>query len=656
LRFSPAYKPEVDGLRAVAVLSIFAFHLQVAGFSGGFVGVDIFFVISGFVITRGILRDLESGTFSLRAFYARRTRRILPALIATLVATLAAGFVLLSPAELQELAESALATLAFAANLFFHDRTGYFANAGHYRPLLHMWSLGIEEQFYIAVPWAVAALQRRGVAPAKSMLGIVLTSFAYCVVATSISEKHGFYMPMARVWEIAAGGCIAIAEQHGLMPRKSALPLAVAGALAVVASVHWLDNSVLFPGWIAALPVLGTAVLIYASTGERTPIARALQVPPLVFIGRISYSLYLVHWPMIVFWRICLARPLMLQDQVAILAISVLLAAASSSFIERPLRAGSSRLASTPVLAGIVTAGVAVAAFAGVVAFERGAPWRMNPAARAAIATLQDALDRRPRCIADNAWLAHAPVKSSACRWNGGAGKAEFVVWGDSHAQMFAPELATLFAAAGLDSGIGASLPDCPPLQGILVTGRKNQEICVAFVDAVMRAIERDRPRYVVVAGRWALLASDVRAPGDGRRSGTIIDLENGGRPIALADALIRTLQRMTAAGTRVILIGPVPEIEYNIPSTLVRALQGIGIIPVVPRAAFDQRQKTVLAALARAGAMGGVQTVYPHTVLCNQVRCAVTDGSRALYIDDDHLSPFGSASVVEQVRRSLLE
>jgi hypothetical protein len=499
-------------------------------------------------------------------------------------------------------------------------------------------------------------LQRRGLAPGKSMLGIVLTSFVYCVVATSVSEKHGFYMPMARVWEIAAGGCIAIAEQHGLMPRKSALPLAVAGALAIVASVHWLDNSVLFPGWIAALPVLGTAMLIYASTGERTPIARALQAPPLVFIGRISYSLYLVHWPMIVFWRICLARPLMLRDQVAILVISVLLAAASASLIERPLRAGSSRLPSRPVLAGIVAAGVAVAAFSGFVAFDRGASWRMNPAARAAIADLEEAIHKRPRCTADNAWLEHAPVKSSACRWNEGEGKVGFVIWGDSHAGMFAPELATLFTAAGLKSGIAASLPDCPPLQGIIVTGRKNQEVCVSFVNAVMQGINRDKPRFVVVAARWALLASDVRAPGDGRRSGTIIDLENGGRPISLADALIRTLQRLTATGTRVILIGPVPEIEYNVPSTLVRALQGVGTIPMVARSGFDRRQKTVLAALARAGAMGGVQAVYPHTVLCNHVRCAVTDGNRALYIDDDHLSPFGSARVVEMLRASLQE
>src|SRR5262245_29831814 len=211
-----AHRDEVDGLRAVAVLAILAFHLDVTGFTGGFVGVDVFFVISGYVILRSILPDLEASRFSLADFFIRRIRRILPALMVVLAVTLAVGFALLSVTELVELASSALATLAFGANFFFHDRTGYFANEAHMRPLLHMWSLGIEEQFYILVPMSLAALIRfRGTSVIKSLIVLAIGSFVYgLITATPTDGSHAFYMPMARFWEIAVGGCVAVIERR----------------------------------------------------------------------------------------------------------------------------------------------------------------------------------------------------------------------------------------------------------------------------------------------------------------------------------------------------------------------------------------------------------------------------------------------------------
>lgn len=643
-----AHRDDVDGLRAIAVLVIFAFHLNLTGFAGGFVGVDIFFVISGYVILRSILPDLESGSFALRDFFIRRMRRILPALTVVVAAVVAAGSVILSPAELKELAESALATLAFGANFYFHDRTGYFASAAHARPLLHMWSLSIEEQFYILVPLLLAVLaRRRALSAAKVLLILAIVSFGYALIATTISEKNAFYMPMARFWELAVGGCVAVVERRWGLVRRGSSTVAILGLLGIAASVVLLDGGYGGPQW-NIVSVVSTAAVIAAGAAGRGPVAAALASRPMVTLGRLSYSIYLVHWPLIVFWRLYVARPLVPYEQVLIVFIAIALAAVLSSVVETPLRAGSRRFGNKPVLAGTFAATVAVAALGAAVMFDRGAEWRMNPTAKEALASLRAAVAERPRCTTDMQWLGGAfPV----CRWNQVTQATDYVFWGDSHMGMLAPELATMLGNGGTSSGVSVAMPDCSPLHSVVVASRKSAKLCPVFVDAVLRAIERDKPKVVVIAARWATLESDVRAPGDGGRSGRILDLENSGTPMALADALFRTIERVIASGTQVLVIGPVPEIEYDVPKTLVRSLQGFGRLPPVSRDDFDIRQKRVLSALARMQALKKVTVVYPHRVLCNADTCAVAEGNRSLYMDDDHLSPFGSARVVTLIR-----
>jgi peptidoglycan/LPS O-acetylase OafA/YrhL len=645
---SPYFRSEVDGLRAVAVLAIFAFHLELPGVGGGFVGVDIFFVISGYVITMGIMRELDSGGFSLQHFYLRRLRRIMPALLVVLLCVMAAGHVILSPSEYKELADSALATLAFSANFFFHDRVGYFAAAAHSRPLLHMWSLGIEEQFYIFIPLLVSALRRfRGVAPLKTILAVVVLSFLYGQLANAISEKHAFYMPMARFWEIAVGGAVACAERHLSMSDGRARLLAGLGILAIGAAIFLLDNTQSFPGWIAAIPVLGTAAVIaFARQGW---IASALSVRPLVVIGGWSYSIYLVHWPIIVYWRLCVGRPLAAHEQVATVVLVFALAALLSRLVERPMRTGSGALGNRPALVGIACGSIAVLIGGALVSLGNGAPWRMNASAKETISTLKVALEGRARCKVDKEWLADPKVPISACRWNPGAGATDFVVWGDSHAGMIAPELSDALSQVGMKSGVVVVLADCFPLVGIHVEWRKNNRTCPAFVDAVVNAIRRDKPRVVVMASRWANVESPVRSPGDGGKSVQILDVENGGKPISLADALVRTIERLN---TQVIILGPVPEIDFHVPNTLIRSLQGTGTLPQVSRSGFDLRQKFVLEAFARMRSAAPFAIVYPHTVLCDQEVCAVADGVRPLYVDDDHLSPFGIPRVMPLIER----
>ena len=643
-----AHRDDVDGLRAIAVLAILAFHLGLAGFTGGFVGVDIFFVISGYVILRSILPDLESGRFSIAGFFIRRLRRILPALTVVLAATLAAGFLILSPAELNELSGSALATMVFGANFFFHDRTGYFASAAHTRPLLHMWSLGIEEQFYIFVPVTLAALMRFfGVRAAKPIVILAAGSFAYgLITATAISENHAFYMPMARFWEIAVGGCVAVTERRWGLPGKGCDAIALLGLVAIGAAVVLL-NSDIGQQW-TVIAVLGAATVIAAGAPRQGWVAAILASKPMARIGHISYSIYLVHWPLIVFWRLCTARPLLPHEQVSIFVLTLALAATLSVFVETPMRAGSRQIGNRAALGGIVMATAVVATLGLATILDHGAAWRMNPSSREALAALRTAVAERPRCVTDKKWLA-APF--SVCRFNPQVSSTHFIIWGDSHAGALAPELATLLGEQGRQGGVLAKIPKCAAIASVTLAAHKYSKVCPAFDDAVLRAIARDRPKLVVIAGRWAILASNVRSPGDGETSGRLVDLENNGVPIELADALARTIERVNALGARVIIVGPVPEIDFNVPATLVRSLQGFGRLPAVRRADFDKRQELVLRALTKIATRSDASVVYPHAVLCDNETCAVADGIRSLYLDDDHLSPFGSSRVNSLIR-----
>ena len=650
-----AYRPDVDGLRALAVLAIFAFHLGLAGSPGGFVGVDVFFVISGFVITRGVLLELDQQRFSLQAFYLRRARRILPALIVTLLGTLCVGSIILSPSETREFAGSALASLVSAANVFFHDRTNYFADAAHYRPLLHTWSLSLEEQFYLLFPLILGVLVVRArQPPARILASLVVLSLAWCVVVGLFRARHAFYMPMARFWELGAGALIACAEAHQVkVPRPTLLGLAGLGGIA--ASVALLDGPQT-PTWMMLGPVAAAAAVILSGTAGDGPVQGLLSTRTVVAIGRLSYAIYLLHWPVIVFWRMCVARPLNGLEQVAIL-IGVLLAAQLLwRFVEKPFRAGSA----LPNAAAMTAIGAGCAAVVGLgllLRADRASLWTLSAPARESVSQLRAATKSRPACSRDATWLSDAPAGAKACRWPKVEGQgSDLVIWGDSHAGALAPELVhELLGSRDFESALLISMPHCPPLKGVSVLGPKVDGDCESFVTAVLAAIAKHKPKLVVVAGRWANYASDVRSPGDGGEAGRIVDATSG-QVIGLAEALLRTLDRLAPHTQHVVLVGPVPELEYNAPATLVRALRGLSELPPVWRHDFERRQRLVLAALADVAAAGRALVLYPHTVLCDGATCAVADGVRPLYSDDDHLSAFGAERVARALAPRLLK
>jgi peptidoglycan/LPS O-acetylase OafA/YrhL len=393
-RSKEAHRLDIDGLRAVAVLLVILFHTGTATFSGGFVGVDIFFVISGYLITGIIARELSQGSFSLGKFYERRVRRILPALLAVLFICSIACYFLFLPQDLVHFADSLFAALFSYSNIYFWTQAGYF-KPEYAKALLHTWSLGVEEQFYLFLPLSLLLFRKR-------LAVIPWVILCLTVVSFSISEwlvlKHeadtAFYMPASRAWELFLGSLLAFGLIRLPENRFARDALAVLGMLLIAFAVFFYRPQTPFPGASALLPCVGTVLLLGTGAGGSTLCARLLSLPPLVFVGLISYSVYLWHWPLITFAKIGgipgITNKGFLQ-KIVILLVSLLFGWLSWRFIELPFRAGGSKKVSRKhLLMGVATAAVVICAIGAVFLLNGGFPMRF-PAAAARVGTFLDA-------------------------------------------------------------------------------------------------------------------------------------------------------------------------------------------------------------------------------------------------------------------------
>ena len=336
------YRADIDGLRAVAIVPVVLFHAGVTAFAGGFVGVDVFFVISGFLITGLIRHEIDKGTFSLAGFYERRVRRLFPALFAMLLAvTLCAAWLLL-PADLVDYAKSVLATSLFASNFLFWQEAGYFGRAAEDIPLLHTWSLAVEEQFYILFPLFlayIAARARKRYVAATALVTAV--SFIASVAAVKLAPDAAFYLAPFRAWELGVGALLALGALPTLHRHQVRSIVAVLGLTALLCSMTLFSKATPFPGAAALLPCLGTAAIIWAGTGGHNVVGDALSARPFVLIGLISYSLYLWHWPLLSLGRYYAVRDLNALETGALLTLATLASIASWRYVERPFRGKS---------------------------------------------------------------------------------------------------------------------------------------------------------------------------------------------------------------------------------------------------------------------------------------------------------------------------
>lgn len=637
---SVRYRPEIDGLRAIAILPVLFFHFHVYPFRGGFVGVDVFFVISGYLITQLIWSDLAAGRFSLARFYERRVRRIFPALFVMLAVVTVAAVFILFPADLIRYGNSLLATAAFGSNFEFWREAGYFDVIAEEKPLLHLWSIAVEEQFYLLFP-AILFLVRRGSRlRVFAVVGaIFIASFALGVWGVAHAPSATFYLLPGRAWELMLGALLALAVIPQVANRATCEFLTAAGIGLIAVAVFAFSTTTPFPGPAALIPCLGASLVIYGTASGPTMAGSLLGTSAMVFVGRISYSLYLWHWPLLVFARYLDFREPPPMEVVLLIALSFAAATLSWAYVEQPFRAKARYIARPRLFAGGAAAMAISAALAMLVVADNGLPGRLRPDLRAILAEENDHEPRIDTCFG----LTADDVRAGRlCRIGLPGGTPSFLLWGDSHADAVLPAVADVAARAGR-TGLFAGGRSCPPLLDV-TTPRPE---CRAFNESVMALAAHPEIREVILEARWAKYAEGSTYGYEPEGRVVLIDDSQLGAPdgdnhAVFARGLERTVKAL--AGKKVVIVASVPEIGWPVPAVLARQKLAATarILPPSANAYFD-RQKFVLSTLAHLVRDDGVEVVYPHEILCRSGKCEVARDGIPLYRDEHHLSVYGA-------------
>ncbi|NKI97213.1 acyltransferase family protein [Rhizobacter sp. SG703] len=624
-----SYRPDIDGLRGIAVSFVVAFHAFPAFIRSGFIGVDVFFVISGFLISGILFNDLERGSFSLVDFYARRMRRIFPALLAMLVACLCWGIWLLLSHELQQIGKHVAAGAGFVSNLVLWGESGYFDNAGETKPLLHLWSLGIEEQFYLVWPLMLGLAWRLRL-DARLVIVVVFTgSFWLNLRQSHVDVIADFYSPQTRFWELLAGALVASLARRP-PPARLERVLAAPGfrnagsALGVVLLLVscWTTKKVHFPGLVALGPVLGTVLLIAA--GPQAWVNRVLLSNRiLVMVGLISFPLYLWHWPLLSFARVIVGETPPAWVRAVAVVTAFALAWASWRWVERPLRFGG-----RPGLkaVGLVIAMVLVGA-AGWALSASGGRWFGHPplatqVLRGDIGHLEFhrwPLERytvcTPKALADQAPRWEGYVR---CLQSKPSEPVDIVLLGDSHAEHLFIGLAEQLPTRNLAFYIQSA----PPF-----VGRSDFDAIHAHV------LASPGIRSVVLTMFWTNRASQVPAGS------------------SMEEETLRAASRLADAGKQVYLTDDVPSHDFDLQRCAVQR----GPFPRLPcetaRAAVDARNAAMDAALADVVRRDPrIRLIHTRRHFCDAMRCSMVRGGDLLYRDSNHLNILGSRFIGERI------
>ncbi len=625
------FRPDIEGLRALAIVPVVAFHADPSLLPGGFVGVDVFFVISGYLITAVLLERLAADRYSIASFYAARVRRIFPALFAMLLVATPFAVWLLSLKGLHEFGRTLSATALFYSNLHL-TRTGYFEPAAELNPLLHTWSLAVEEQYYIVFPLLLALLYRHwrsGIAPV--LAGVGLISLAGSAWWLHSDPALAFYGAPSRTFELMIGSLLAMggATRGPALPRAVREALTAVGLGGIVCACLVFNADTPFPGSAALLPCLGTAVVIWAGTGGDTLAGRWLSCGPLRWVGERSFSLYLWHWPALVFMRHwSVGEPTAWQTALAV-ALSVVLAALSLRFVEAPAR----RAAFADrrwLLMGLAC-----------IALMLAVAWVLikHPlAVRHADAQQQryerGAHDQHPQRLQCHGRNRKQISYEQRCRFGDPTALPQTAIWADSHGAELAVAMGEQLAVQGA-SVAQITSSRCPPSLGLTVPGRSS---CTAYNDDIFRALVADEAvSRVVIVARY-----DNHLPG---------------QPEAFEAGLRRSIDGLTRAGKRVVVLEPLPLYSYPVPDAL-SVLYRTGRDPNrVGQSAAEYRRDhaAALAMVQRLGEMPGVSVVRTSDALCGSGICAVMADGDPLYFDDNHVSLRGARRIVTHFAGMLL-
>ena len=638
------YRPDIDGLRAVSILAVVIYHAFPAVLPGGFVGVDIFVVISGYLITGIILRATELDSFSLASFYRRRIQRILPAVVPVLLACLALGYVALLPFEYASLGRHTASASLFIPNIQFWTEAGYFDTESRLKPLLHLWSLGVEEQFYLIWPLCLVLAARARLGAGAVLLSLLGLSFALSVLHTG-DRAASFFLPQFRVWELLLGGLLAWLEsRRALDVGDAGKPMALIGLTLLCAALGLIDKQAAFPGWWALLPTLGATLIIAA--GPDSGVNRVLGRPLLVFIGKISFPLYLWHWPLLAFARIAESGEPSVPIRAAIVGLSVGLAWVSYRLLETPLRYHSSRLVPTLLVVSMLLSGALGLAVYRLDGLPERTPHKNALASSFYWKELglherddcSEQLGIPGRCLSD--------------------GKAPTVaVVGDSHSTN------TFFALAhhlrdAPEGVIRLGSGGCPPLYNVRTRDAGNADTCLETTNGNLAWVAGNDdidtvylssmgPMYIN-SGQERYLMSSVDHP----------DLADN--RAVFATGMQASIDFLQAAGKDVVLVIDWPALSVDPRSCVdLRPLRLTAFTAAecsVPRKRHDRRSQPYRETMALIlDANPDIRYWDTPALFCNRQRCRGMLEGEPLYRDRSHLSSFGSQFLGEghELRRA---
>ena len=683
-----SYRPDIDGLRAVAVIAVVLFHAFPQWLPGGYIGVDVFFVISGFLITSQLMASAASGAMSFGDFYARRIRRIFPALILVLVAVAVSGWWLLLPGEWIELRKHIGASAIFANNIVLWSEAGYFDGPSELKPLLHLWSLGVEEQFYLIWPLLIWWWWRARLRWIPAIALTMMLSFAINVAVVQDGAAYAaFFLPHTRLWQLAAGALLAALARDGtplrlLLARwlyrspstdedaRTGHVMSIAGVALIAlscialsrgiaspdwwshgpyenvsATVHWIarllwldGDANAYPGWSALTPTLGAVLVITA--GPSAALNRTLlSNRAMVFVGLISYPLYLWHWPILSFLQISEQGDVSRPMKVIAIAASFVLASLTYLVVERPLRRALTPATMTrvaPVLGSMAAIGIAM-----LVAINTN--W-LTPPARTALQI--DTLVRSD--LNSSVCRSRFPNVGEYCQHINPDLPLNTVLLGDSHAAHFMPGLGAILKTRS-ESLVHLGQTGCPPLAGIERLNQTGDNTCTRVNRAVLDAVIADQ----AISNVWLSFRGTSAVTGIVREGGGATDLfrVSGGsatNEAAVRDTLRATIKELQSAGKQVGVFLQVPELGFRVDECTGRPFSiahGPARVPCsIPRDVVMARQSRYRNLIAEMEKEFGIAVYDPLPWLCDESACqAVADG-HVLYFDDNHLGVFGSS------------
>ncbi|WP_425565402.1 acyltransferase family protein [Sphingomonas limnosediminicola] len=613
------FRPDVEGLRAIAVILVVAFHYGVAELSGGFIGVDVFFVISGFVITRMLQAEFQSrATIDLIGFYGKRARRLLPACGAMVVATLIASTMVFSPVEMKSVAKGGVASSLYFSNFWFMSQSwDYFAPESAMNPFLHTWTLSVEEQFYLIWPTILLCTLRLPRRWQILIFGLIVTaSFGASAWIIRLQPAVAFYASPLRAWEFGLGALVTYSRS-----AKWGALAATTGLVAIGWSAVALSENSTFPGLSALSPGLGTVAILYAG-GRRNLVSSGLGSPPFQWVGRLSYSIYLWHWPMIVL-ALAAYPDLGLTGRCACAMTTLLLAWMSFTGLEHPIRTNAWLIAKRERSIALAAALTAAAAIASSCLWGFGFLQTTRPEQREITAAANERSQLPGDCL-----LYFTVAQPKACSFL--KGREALVLLGDSHAaQLFTP---ARWVAQALGMRMVTYLKSSCPISDVEVFNNRLHRLnpeCGQWRRSVFRALARLRPAVIVVS------QSSMGYVKGSDRSGGTITIE---RP-DWAQGTRRSLRYLAGTGARVFVVEDSPRMQFAVPNCLSR----IAYLNLPPGTCDRPRQRVLDDQLARveadAAIKAGVQYVTTQDLYCSRTTCAAKRDGRIVYRDGNHIT-----------------